>query len=294
MTTLMQELRSRGVSPKKALGQHFLIDKGIAHKIIQLAALEPEDCVVEIGPGMGVLTFLMLPHVKRLAAVELDKDIADYLKEKGEGMASLSVICGDALHYDFQGLAQEAGRKLKVVANLPYNIATPVIFRLLECREAVAHLTLMLQHEVAQRIIATPGGKDYGPLSIFTQLYTSPKIMMRVRPQAFYPHPKVESAVVGFEILERPRVTINDHGFFQEVVRASFAQRRKTILNCLKNSPLVLGTKEEILEVLKAVGIDPRRRAETLDLVEFQHLAEALKRITEEYNSLIAAERRGT
>jgi len=294
VTTLMQELRSRGVSPKRTLGQHFLIDKGVAQKIVRLADLGPEDCVAEIGPGMGVLTFLMLPLVKQVVAVELDQAIADYLREKGEGMASLSVICGDALHYDFQGLAQEAGRKLKVVANLPYNISTPVIFRLLENREAVATITLMLQHEVAQRITAPPGGKDYGSLSIFTQLYTSPKIMMRVPPQAFYPRPKVESALIKFEILERPRVTINDHGFFQEVVRASFAQRRKTILNCLKNSPLVLGTKEEILEVLKAVGIDPRRRAETLDLTEFQHLAEALKRITEEPSPLIAAERRGS
>jgi len=294
VTTLMQELRSRGVSPKRTLGQHFLIDKGVAQKIVRLADLGPEDCVAEIGPGMGVLTFLMLPLVKQVVAVELDQAIADYLREKGEGMASLSVICGDALHYDFQGLAQEAGRKLKVVANLPYNISTPVIFRLLESREAVATITLMLQHEVAQRITAPPGGKDYGSLSIFTQLYTSPKIMMRVPPQAFYPRPKVESALIKFEILERPRVTINDHGFFQEVVRASFAQRRKTILNCLKNSPLVLGTKEEILEVLKAVGIDPRRRAETLDLTEFQHLAEALKRITEEPSPLIAAERRGS
>jgi len=289
VTTLMQELRNRGVSPKKALGQHFLIDKGIAQKIVQLAALGPEDCVVEIGPGMGVLTFLMLPRVDRVVAIEVDPGMADYLREKGEGMASLSVICGDALQCDFQGFAQEAGRKLQVVANLPYNIATPVIFHLLENREAVAHLTLMLQHEVARRITAPPGGKDYGPLSIFAQLYTSPKIMMRVPPQAFYPPPKVESALVGFDILESPRIAIDDHGFFQKVVRASFAQRRKTILNCLKNSPLVLGTREEIAEVLKAVGIDPRRRAETLDLAEFQHLAEALKRLTEERSPLIAS-----
>jgi len=294
VTTLMQELRSRGVSPKRILGQHFLIDKGVAQKIVRLADLGPEDCVAEIGPGMGVLTFLMLPLVKQVVAAELDQAIADYLREKGEGMASLTIIRQDALGFDFAKVARDVGRKIKVVANLPYNISTPVIFRLLENREAVATITLMLQHEVAQRITAPPGGKDYGSLSIFTQLYTSPKIMMRVPPQAFYPRPKVESALIKFEILERPRVTINDHGFFQEVVRASFAQRRKTILNCLKNSPLVLGTKEEILEVLKAVGIDPRRRAETLDLVEFQHLAEALKRITEEPSPLIAAERRGS
>ena len=278
MTTLMQELRRRGVTPKKALGQHFLVDKGIAQKIVRLAALGPEDCVVEIGPGMGVLTFLMLPRVKRVVAIEVDPGMADYLREKGEGMASLTVLCRDALHCDFHGLAQEAGEKLQVVANLPYNIATPVIFRLLENREAMAHLTLMLQHEVAQRITAPPGGKAYGPLSIFAQLYTAPKILMRVPPQAFYPPPQVESALVGFEILERPRVAIDDHGFFQKVVRASFAQRRKTLVNALAGSSFVLGPKDKIAKELEAIGIDPRRRAETLDLTEFQHLAEALKR----------------
>ena len=275
---MMQELRSRGVSPKRGLGQHFLIDQGIAQKIVRLADLEPEDCLVEIGPGMGVLTFLMLPLVKKVVAVELDQGMAEWLREKAEGMASLTVVRQDALSFDFATVARDAGRKIKVVANLPYNISTPVIFRLLENREAVSRLTLMLQREVAQRISAPPGNKAYGPLSIFTQLYTSPKIMMRVPPEAFYPRPKVESALVRFEILERPRITINDADFFQKVVRASFAQRRKTLLNALKGSSLALGPKDKVAAALEAIGIDPCRRAETLDLVEFQRLAEALKK----------------
>jgi len=292
VTTLMQELRSRGASPKRTLGQHFLIDKGVAQKIVRLADLGPEDCVVEIGPGMGVLTFLMIPLVKQVVAVELDQDMADYLRGKGQGMPSLTIVRQDALGFDFAKVARDVGRKIKVVANLPYNISTPVIFRLLENREAVAGITLMLQHEVAQRITAPPGGKDYGPLSIFTQLYTSPKIMMRVPPQAFYPRPKVDSALVRFSILEHPHIAIDDDGFFQKVVRASFAQRRKTMLNALKNSPVSLGSKEEIAEVLEAVGIDPRRRAETLELTEFQRLAQALKRLKEERSPLIASGRR--
>jgi 16S rRNA (adenine1518-N6/adenine1519-N6)-dimethyltransferase len=275
----MQELRSRGISPKQALGQHFLIDQGIAQKIVRLATLEPEDCVVEIGSGMGVLTFLMLPLVKKVIAVELDPGMADYLKEKAQGMTSLIIIRQDALGFDFSTAAKAADRRLKVVANLPYNISTPVIFRLLESRLFFSHLTLMLQREVAQRISASPGNKEYGPLSIFIQLYTSPKIMMRVPPEAFYPSPKVESALVGFEILERPRVAIDDEGFFQKVVRASFAQRRKTLLNALKNSPLALGSGKEIEAAVVAAGIDPRRRAETLDLIEFQRLAEALHEV---------------
>ena len=279
MASLMQELRSRGISPKQALGQHFLIDQGIAQKIVRLADLEPEDCVVEIGSGMGVLTFLMLPLVKKVIAVELDPGMADYLKEKAQGMASLIIIRQDALGFDFSTAAKAAGRRLKVVANLPYNISTPVIFRLLDSRLFFSHLTLMLQREVAQRISASPGNKEYGPLSIFIQLYTSPKIMMRVPPEAFYPSPKVESALVGFEILERPRIAIGDDGFFQKVVRASFAQRRKTLLNALKNSPLALGSGKEIEAALVAAGIDPRRRAETLDLIEFQRLAEALHEV---------------
>jgi 16S rRNA (adenine1518-N6/adenine1519-N6)-dimethyltransferase len=289
VTSLMQELKQRGVFPKKSLGQHFLIDRGVAQKIVRLANLDSEDCVVEIGPGMGVLTFLMLPLVKRVVAVEVDQEMADYLREQGKGMPSLTVMCRDALDFDFKGLTQDGGKKLKVVANLPYNISTPLIFRLLESRDVVTHLTLMLQREVAQRINAPSGGKDYGPLSIFTQLYTTSKILMRVPPQAFYPPPKVESALVGFKILDHPRVEIGDTAFFHAVVRASFAQRRKTILNSLKNAPLSLGSKEEIEETLGAVGIDPRRRAETLDVTEFKNLAEALKRLKEERNHLIAS-----
>jgi 16S rRNA (adenine1518-N6/adenine1519-N6)-dimethyltransferase len=278
VASLMQELRSRGVSPKRALGQHFLIDQGVAQKIVRQADLEPEDCVVEIGPGMGVLTFLMLPLVKKVIAVELDQGMADWLREKAEGSSSLIVIRQDALGFDFAKAARDAGRKIKVVANLPYNISTPVLFRLLEGRLLFSHLTLMLQREVAERIIASPGGKDYGPLAIFTQLYTSPKIMMQVPPEAFYPRPKVESALVRFEILERPRITINDDVFFQKVVRASFAHRRKTILNSLKNSSPSIGSGKEIEAALVAVGTDPRRRAETLNLGEFQRLTEALKK----------------
>jgi 16S rRNA (adenine1518-N6/adenine1519-N6)-dimethyltransferase len=277
VTSLLQEIKQQGVVPKQALGQHFLIDKGIARKIVRLADLGADDLVIEIGPGMGVLTFLMLPLVKKVIAVELDQGMADYLREKGQGQPSLTVIRQDVLGFDFARVAREAGRRIKVVANLPYNISTPVVFRLLDCREALTHLTLMLQREVAQRIIASPGGKAYGLLSIFTQLYTSPKIMMRVPPEAFYPSPQVESAVVGFEILERPRVAVEDEGFFKKVVKASFAQRRKTLLNALKGSPLPLGPREKIAEALESVGIDPRRRAETLDLTEFQRLAEALK-----------------
>jgi 16S rRNA (adenine1518-N6/adenine1519-N6)-dimethyltransferase len=277
VSSLLQELRSHGVSPKRALGQHFLIDQGIAQKIVRLAELDPEDCVVEIGPGMGVLTFLMLPLVKKLIAVELDQGMAGWLKEKGQGLASLSIVNQDALGFDFARAARNVGRKIKVVANLPYNISTPVVFRLLESRGALLHLTLMLQREVAERISASPGNKEYGPLSIFTQLYTTPKIMMRVPPEAFYPRPKVDSALVGFGILEQPRIALSDDGFFQKVVRASFAQRRKTLLNALKNSPLPIGSGKAIETALVAAGIDPRRRAETLDLVEFQRLTEALK-----------------
>jgi len=278
VASLMQELRSRGVSPKRGLGQHFLIDQGIAQKIVRLADLEPEDCVVEIGPGMGVLTFLMLPLVKKVIAVELDQGMADWLTEKGQSIPSLTIIRQDALNFDFTKVSRDVDSKIKVVANLPYKISTPVIFRLLESRVFFSYLTLMLQREVAERIIASPGGKDYGPLSIFTQLYTFPKIMMRVPAEAFYPRPKVESALVRFEILKRPRIAIDDDGFFQKVVRASFAQRRKTLLNALTGSSLSLGPKDGIAAALEAIGINPRRRAETLELVEFQRLAEALRR----------------
>ena len=277
MTSLMQEIKELGVVPQQALGQHFLIDQGIADKIVRLAGLVSDDWVVEIGPGMGVLTFRMLPLVKKVIAVELDQGMATYLREKGEVHPSLTIIRQDVLGFDFAKAAREADRRIKVVANLPYNIATQVVFRLLDYRQALARFTLMLQREVAERITAAPGGKDYGLLSIFTQLFTEPKIILRCPPEAFYPSPRVESAVVGFEVLEQPRVAIDDEGFFRKVVKASFGQRRKTLLNALRGSPLPL-SREQIEQALLAAGIDSRRRAETLDLTEFQRLTEALKK----------------
>ena len=277
MTSLMQEIKELGVVPQQALGQHFLIDQGIADKIVRLAGLVSDDWVVEIGPGMGVLTFRMLPLVKKVIAVELDQGMATYLREKGEVHPSLTIIRQDILGFDFAKAAREADRRIKVVANLPYNIATQVVFRLLDYRQALARFTLMLQREVAERITAAPGGKDYGLLSIFTQLFTEPKIILRCPPEAFYPSPRVESAVVGFEVLEQPRVAIEDEGFFRKVVKASFGQRRKTLLNALRGSPLPL-SREQIEQALLAAGIDSRRRAETLDLTEFQRLTAALKK----------------
>ena len=291
MTSLTQELREMGISPKRSLGQNFLIDREIAQKIVRMAPLEPGDVVVEIGSGLGVLTVLMVRRVKQVVAIELDRDMVAYLREKGKGIRSLVVVDGDALQFDFLGLAKQTGKKLKVVANLPYNISTPLIFRLLDCKEAFTHLTLMLQKEVAQRIISPSGSRDYGPLSIFSHLYTVPKILMRVSPQAFYPRPRVESALVGFEILDHPREEIEDIGFFRGVVRACFAQRRKTILNSLKNSSLVLGSREQIKQVLEAVGIDPRQRAESLGLHEFKRLAEALKDLAQYDSPLLVSER---
>jgi 16S rRNA (adenine1518-N6/adenine1519-N6)-dimethyltransferase len=272
----MQEIKELGVVPQEALGQHFLIDQGIAAKIVRRADLAPDDWVVEIGPGMGVLTFRMLPLVKKVIAVELDGEMAAYLRGKGNANPSLIIIRQDVLGFDFARAAADAGRRIKVVANLPYNIATQIVFRLLDYRQSLTRFTLMLQREVAQRIIAAPGGKAYGVLAIFTQLFTEPKIVMRVPPEAFYPIPRVESAVVAFDVLEQPRVTIEDEDFFKKLVKASFAQRRKTLLNALRGAPFPL-SKEQIEQALLVAGIDPRRRAETLDLTEFQRLAASLK-----------------
>jgi 16S rRNA (adenine1518-N6/adenine1519-N6)-dimethyltransferase len=277
VTSLLQEIKELGVVPQQALGQHFLIDQGIAAKIIRLAGLVPDDVVVEIGPGTGVLTFRILPLVKKVIAVELDSEMAAYLRKKGKDNSTLTIVRQDALGFDFARAARDADRRITIVANLPYNIATQVVFRLLDYRQSLTRFTLMLQREVAQRITASPGNKSYGLLSIFTQLFTEPKIVMRVPPEAFYPVPRVESAVVGFDVLGQPRVAIEDEKFFKTVVKASFAQRRKTLLNALRGAPFPL-SKEQIEQALQAAGIDPRRRAETLDLTEFQHLASALKR----------------
>ena len=270
---LLSEAKRRGIFPKKSLGQHFLLEGGIARKIAERAVLDPDERVVEIGPGLGVLTFSLLRRAKRVIAIEVDERMVNFLRDLVEG-DRLRLICADALKFDFLSLAEEEGGSLNLVSNLPFNISTPLFLRLLEQRRAFLSLTLMFQREVAERITSPRGKRSYGPLSVLAQLYTEPHLLFHVPPQAFYPPPQVRGSVIRFEVLERPRIDISHEGTFKEIVFASFHQRRKTILNSLRGSGL--GNKGELEEVLRQCGIDPRRRAETLSLEEWGRLTEAL------------------
>ncbi len=256
--------------PKKRFGQHFLVDKNIIRKIVAIASIQEGDCVLEIGPGKGALTDGLIEAGAKVTAIEVDKDLAALLKKKFP--ENLEVITGDALKESFLDLAEGRGCRFKLVSNLPYNISGPILAKFLTERKAFSLLVLMFQKEVAERLVAPPGTKEYGVLSVFTQAFTEIKKEFDVSRNLFSPRPKVDSAVVSLKVLDKPRVEIRDEGFFKKVVRASFGTRRKMLSNALK----ALGFEKDAVErALKEAGIDPKRRGETLNLMEFSKLSDA-------------------
>lgn len=259
--------------PKKKFGQHFLLDKNIIRKIVAAAQISEGDCVIEIGPGTGALTEGLLQAGARVLAIEVDRDMVGFLKEK---FPDLEVINQDALRLSYSWLSKERKERFKVVSNLPYNISGPILARFLSEREAFTRLVLMFQKEVAERLVARPGTKAYGTLSVFTQAFTDVKIEFNVSKNLFTPRPKVDSSVVSMKVLPEPKVEIGDEAFFRAVVRAAFGTRRKTLTNALKSLGL---EKDLVAAALEEAGIDPQRRGETLDLKEFSILAGALSRL---------------
>ena len=264
------------ISPAKRLGQHFLVDKGIMVAIVRTAEVNPQDVVLEVGPGLGEMTKLLASKAKSVIAIEVDESMVALLKDRLADYENIVLLRDDALKFDFLRESRKWGEKLKVVSNLPYNIATQLLFRFVKMREALSGLTLMLQREVAERIVALPGKKQYGVLSVLLQLYCDTSIRLIVPSSSFYPRPKVESAMVRFDFLQKPRVEIEDEPTFRKVVKASFGHRRKTLKNSLKNADFLNVEGEEIEINLRKAGIDPRRRGETLTLQEFAALSEAL------------------
>ena len=252
---------------KKHLGQNFLYDSSILNRIIQAAELSAEDTIVEIGPGPGRLTKMLAEKAKRLIAIELDPELYERLKGDFIAYRNVEIIHEDALKFPFETIGS-----FKVVANIPYYITTPIIFRLLEARGYLRSMTLTTQKEVAERIAAEPGGKYYGVLTIMIQYFAQPELKFIIPKEAFRPIPKVDSAVVHMKILERPRVMVRDEKMFFKLVRTAFSQRRKTLSNSLK------GLGEDIREVMISAGIDPQRRPETLSLEEFAKLSDALSK----------------
>ena len=275
MVSIKKELEVYGLVPRKRWGQHFLIDRNILSKVVRTAEIEETDVVLEVGPGLGVLTLALAKEAKRVIAVEIDKKLVEILKEKVADCPNVEIIRKDIMEVDFNDLGERGGQPLKVVANLPYQISTPLLFRFIESRSVFASLTLMLQKEVAERMTATPGGKDYGPLSIFTQIVSDFSIRFLIKPSAFFPPPKVDSAVIRMVWKKRPMAEVEDIEWFKRVVRGSFGYRRKTLMNALRHSGLSL--PEEGTERMKRIGIDPQRRPETLTIEEYVRLADVLK-----------------
>lgn len=251
---------------KRRLGQHFLFEKNVLKKIIDCSGIGPDDTVVEIGAGYGTLTILLTERSKKVIALEIDRKLVSKLNSSLQKIRNVEIIEANALKFPYENL----GERFKVVANIPYYITTPLIFRLLEYRKNISTMTLLLQKEIAQRIIASPGGKDYGVLSITVQLYTKPESKFTVSRRAFSPPPDVDSEVVHFEVFHRPRFEIKDVDFFLKVVKKAFSHRRKTLLNSLRSF-------QGIKEAFTVAGIDSQLRPETLGINDFIKLSDALR-----------------
>ncbi|MCD6186611.1 MAG: ribosomal RNA small subunit methyltransferase A [Desulfuromusa sp.] len=253
---------------KKRFGQHFLHDRTVIDKIIAAAQLDPQQQVVEIGPGLGVLTDELLTRSAHVQVMEIDRDLIARLEARND--LRLTVHAGDVLKLPWRDFLLQPPYTL--VANLPYNISSQVVFRLIEHRDLFQRMVLMFQREVGERLVATPGGKDYGILSVLCQLWFEIKTVTRVKPGAFSPPPKVDSIVLQFQTLQQPRVDPVDEVLFKKVVKGAFTQRRKT----LRNSLLASGfTAEDIDISLQQAGISPSCRGETLSLQNFSDLTKS-------------------
>lgn len=261
----------------KSLGQNFLIDDKVLDDIVAGSQVSKDDFVIEIGPGVGTLTKELLAKAKKVCAVELDSELIPILQEELGGYDSFELIHKDALKVDFNEVIGEE-ENVKVVANLPYYVTTPIIARMLKENYKFKSLTIMIQKEVAERIDAEPNCKEYGSLSILVQYYCDTKIIRTVPPSSFVPQPKVDSIVIRLDKLDKPRVQPKDKELFFKIVRQSFNMRRKTLRNAVKSMKIMNG--EEMEKAFENANIDPKRRGETLSLQEFADLADAVYDMT--------------
>lgn len=276
----IQVLQKHDFQFKKRFGQNFLIDTHVLDKIVEAADITKEDFVLEIGPGIGTMTQYLCENARRVLAVEIDKNLIPILQETLAPYDNVEVREGDILKQDIKAIADayNEGKPIKVVANLPYYITTPIIMGLFESHVPLANVTVMVQKEVAERMQAKPGTKEYGALSLAVQYYAKPYLAANVPPNCFMPRPNVGSAVIRLDCLSRTPVEVKDEKLMFRLIRASFNQRRKTLQNGIANSKELHYSKEEVAQALEKLGHSPTIRGEKLSLSEFAALADELCR----------------
>ncbi len=264
---------------QKKYGQNFLIDTHVLDKIIAAAGITKEDFVLEIGPGIGTMTQYLCESAREVTAVEIDKALIPVLEDTLSAYDNVEVLNQDILKVDINRIAQEknGGRPIKVVANLPYYITTPIIMGLFESQVPIDSITVMVQKEVADRMQVGPGTKDYGALSLAVQYYAKPEIVANVPPNCFMPRPKVGSAVIRLTRHKEPPIQVKDEKLMFQIIRASFNQRRKTLANGLNNAGGFHLSKEAIIKAIEELGVSPSIRGEALTLEQFARLSDILK-----------------
>lgn len=272
-------LKKYEFTTQKKYGQNFLVDSNILDKIVATADISKDDFILEIGPGIGTLTQYLCEYAGHVVAVEIDKKLIPILEETLEDYDNVEVINQDFLKLDLNKLIEEKSNnnKIKVVANLPYYITSPIIMKLLESKLPIENITVMVQKEVAERIQSGPGTKDYGSISVVVQYYSKPYIAAKVPPNCFIPIPKVGSAVLSLRPHDKPVVEVKDEGLFFNIVRSAFNQRRKTLTNSLYNGGFIYLSKEEIAEAITLLGKPTNIRGEALTLEEFADLSNIIK-----------------
>lgn len=260
---------------QKKFGQNFLIDSTVLERIIRSAKITKDDCILEIGPGIGTMTQYLAESAKEVIAVEIDKTLLPILEDTLSDYSNITIINEDILKLDIGRIVEErnAGKPIKVVANLPYYITTPIIMGLFEKNVPLKSITIMVQKEVADRMQVGPGSKEYGALSLAVQYYAKPEIVANVPPNCFIPRPKVGSAVIHLVRYQEPPITVTNEKLLFALIRASFHQRRKTLVNGLVNAEELKLTKEQVQKVLKEMELSVTIRGETLTLAQFAELA---------------------
>ena len=285
-TATAQVIKKYGFSFQKKFGQNFLIDANILEKIIASAEITKEDCVIDIGPGIGTMTQYLAENAREVVAVEIDKNLIPILEETLKEYENVSILNEDILKVDLNRLVKEKndGRPIKVVANLPYYITTPIIMGLFESQVPLSSITIMVQKEVADRMQVGPGTKDYGALSLAVQYYAKPEIMLNVPPACFMPRPNVGSAVIRLTRFEEPPAKTQDERKMFSIIRAAFNQRRKTLANALTNGlaytneegKVIHVSRKEVCEALEKMGLSQTIRGEALSLEQFARLSDLL------------------